>query len=100
MNSLVREGGFEVELHDSEGNSFRLKVTPSTKLRDMQKMLVTWLGRPLPLHSATLTSPDGTVSDNFNDAPFIAAQSGDKYIVRGELSSDMFFFDKMFKGSH
>ena len=50
-----------------------------------------------PRHSATLTSPDGTVSDKFNDTPFANAQSGDVYVVADELSSEMYFFDKLFK---
>ena len=95
--SLVSEGGVEVELHDEQGNCFYLKVLPTTRLRDVQKMLVTWLGLSFPLYSATITMSDGAVSDDFNDKPFQAARNGEKFTVKGELSSDMYFFDKMFK---
>ena len=97
---MVSEGGIEVEFHDAQGTSIRLCVRQTTPLRDLQKILVAWLGLSFPLHSATLTSPDGTVSDTFNDTPFANAQNGDMYAVAGELSSDMYFFDKLFKFDH
>lgn len=96
---MVSEGGIEVEFHDVQGTSIRLCVRQTTPLRDVQKILVAWLGLSFPLHSATLTGPDGTVSYKFNDTPFANAQSGDMYEVAGELSSDMYFFDKLFRNT-
>ena len=97
VNSLAVDGGVEVELYDSQENFFRLRVLQSTRLRDVQKILVTWLGLSFPLYSAMLTKPDGDTSDDFNDEPFKDAQTGDKYTVRSELTSDMHFFDRLFR---
>ena len=75
----------------------RLRVLPVARLRDLQKMLVTWLGLSFPKYSATVTGPDGNLIDNFNDKPFESAQDGYKYVVQGELTSDMYFFDVLFR---
>ena len=99
MNTLVSEGGVEVEFHDEQGASFRLVVLGNTLLRDVQKILVQWLGLPFPSHSATLIKPDGSVFWDFNSKPFRDAISGSKnaYLVKGEPTGDMYFIDKMFR---
>ena len=97
MDSLVSDGGVQVQFDDAQGNSFRLVVLETTQLRDMQKMLVKWLGLKFPVYSATLTKPDGTVFSDFMSQPFKDAAHGDAYAVQGALTDDMYFIDKMFR---
>ena len=97
MDSLVSEGGIQVSFHDMKGNSFRLSVLGITPLRDVQQMLVRWLGLSFPLYSATLTTPDGVVFSDFKSEPFKDAMNGKAYMVQGEITTDMYFVDKMFR---
>ena len=48
VDTLVSEGGVEVEFHDEQGAYFRLVVLGNTLLMDVQKILVQWLGLPFP----------------------------------------------------
>ena len=97
MNSLVSEGGVKVQFHNGQGNSFSMVVLESTPLRDVQKLLVNWLGLSFPVYSATLTKPDGTEFWDFKSEPFKGAMSGDSYMVQSAITDDMYFFDKMFR---
>ena len=101
-NSLVSEGGFVVDFQDAQGSSFSLRVLESTTLRDMQQMLVGWLGLSFPQYSATLLKQDGKDGNkfwDFNSEPFKDATTGDAYLVNGEITGDMYFVDKIFRST-
>ena len=97
MDSLVSEGGVKVQFHDGQGNSFSMVVHERTPLRDVQKMLVHWLGLRFPVYSATLSMPNGTEFWDFHSEPVKGAQIDDSYMVQSAITGDMYFVDKMFR---
>ena len=88
-----------MNFQDLQGNSFSLSVLETTPLRDVQQMLVRWMGLSFPVYSATLTKPDGETCWDFKSEPFKNATEGETYLVQSELTGDMYFFDKMFRNT-
>jgi len=91
---VITDKGISIKFNALSGGECIFMVEPkTTTLRDVQPILVKWLGVNFPKNSAVLMNADGKVFTEFIDQPFQNSDDGDTFTVTVELTTDMFFYD-------
>ena len=79
-----------------EEQAVLMVVERTMALRDVQETLCRAFRQRFPLMCASVVCA-GTSFDEFNDMPFVGAEEGDEIPVSFSTTSDMYFFDKIFR---
>ena len=86
-----------VELKFSaDENAVMMVVERTAALRDLQKDLCKAFRQRFPLMCASVVCA-GASFDDFNDLPFVRAEEGEEIMVSFTRTSDMYFFDQIFR---
>lgn len=91
---VITSKGISIKFLTLSGGECIFMVEPeTTTLRDVQPILVKWLGVNFPKNSAVLMNASGEIFTEFVDRPFQNAGNGDTFTVAVGLTTDMFFHD-------
>ena len=94
VSDVITNNGVYVKFVALSGDECSFMIEPNTTtLKDIQPILVKWLGASFPKHSAFLTNARNEIFMEFIDRPFRHAEVGDRFVVTIGLTTDMFFYD-------
>ena len=90
----IYHSSFQVNFVTLSGDECSFMVEPNTTtLKDLQPILVKWMGASFPKHSCSLLATTKERFIEFIDRPFRNASVGDIFTVVLDETTDTYFYD-------